>query len=49
VAFASYVSNAGTAFEQGDSGRSAPVFNEELGAILAEVSTAAGAAQQARR
>ena len=46
VAFASYVSNT---FEQGDSGRSAPVFNEELGAILAEVSTAAGAAQQARR
>src|SRR3954468_7697348 len=42
VAFGNYVSNAGTAFEKGDTGPSAPVFNEELQGILNEAAAASG-------
>jgi hypothetical protein len=51
VAVAGFVSNAGTGFEHGNTGPSAPVFNDELNSILAEVasSSAAVAQQQARR
>ena len=49
VAFGGFVSNAGTGFEQGNTGASAPAFNDELNSILAEISASAPPQQQAKR